>query len=121
MNRSGVSLVEVLVAVVLLSIGLAALVGTDALITRTLGRGRRATGAATLAHGRLERLRATACTVQAAGAEEIGSGGPAPVRLSWVFRDGGGGAWSLLVISRVVTAAGQWRTDSLETLGTCAY
>jgi Tfp pilus assembly protein PilV len=55
--RGGFTVVEVLIAVVLLEIGVLALVGTSGLVLRLLGRGTTTTHAAWVALDRLERLR----------------------------------------------------------------
>jgi prepilin-type N-terminal cleavage/methylation domain-containing protein len=56
-NRSGFTLVEVLVAVMVLSVGVTALVGSAGIVTRMIGRGQMGTRGAQLAAGRLEQLR----------------------------------------------------------------
>lgn len=69
-NDRGFTIVEVLVAVLVLGIGITALVGSSALVTRQIGRGRILTIATEVANQRLENLRllarpyngAAACT-----------------------------------------------------------
>jgi prepilin-type N-terminal cleavage/methylation domain-containing protein len=56
----GFTLVEVLVAVVVMGIGITALVGSSAMVTRMVGRGKSATRAAQVATQRLEALRVIA-------------------------------------------------------------
>lgn len=76
-DRAGFTLVEVLVAVVLLGFGVVALVGSAAMVTRLLGDGRRLTTATAVAQQRIETLRqlargrTTPCT-----ATGFASGGP---------------------------------------------
>jgi Tfp pilus assembly protein PilV len=60
--RRGVSLVELLVAMTLLVIGLLAIVGVSASITRSLGESRSDNTAAMVAQSRFEKLAGTACT-----------------------------------------------------------
>lgn len=69
-RSSGFTLVELLVALTILSVGLLGLVVTSALVTRMIGRGQRSANAALFASRRLERLRAGGC---AAGAGLVGS------------------------------------------------
>ena len=57
---AGFTLVEVLVAVVVLGVGVTALVGSSAMVTRMIGRGQMETRAAQLASKRLETLRRAA-------------------------------------------------------------
>jgi prepilin-type N-terminal cleavage/methylation domain-containing protein len=56
----GFTLVEVLVAVVVLGIGIVALVGSSAMVTRMVGRGKMSTRAAQVASARLDALRVIA-------------------------------------------------------------
>jgi prepilin-type N-terminal cleavage/methylation domain-containing protein len=56
-NESGFTIVELVVAVVVLGIGVTALVGSSALVTRQVGRGREVTIASQVATQRLEYLR----------------------------------------------------------------
>ncbi len=55
--QGGFTLVEVLIAVLVLGIGITALVGTSALVTRQIGRGRIVTIANQLANQKLDELR----------------------------------------------------------------
>lgn len=72
-NDKGFTILEVLVAVLVLAIGVIALVGSSALVTRMIGQGHRDTRAAAIAEQRLETLRqqayatTPACTGLAGG------------------------------------------------------
>ncbi len=57
-------MVEVMVAVVLLTVGVMALVGSSAMVTRMIGRGRESTVAVQVATARLEGLRRIASSTQ---------------------------------------------------------
>ncbi len=59
-NQFGSSLVELLLAIVVLGVGVGALVGSSALVTRQVGRGRMITIANEVATRRLEMLRLAA-------------------------------------------------------------
>jgi prepilin-type N-terminal cleavage/methylation domain-containing protein len=59
-SSSGFTLVEVLVAVVVLGVGIIAMVGSSAMVTRMIGRGKVETRAAQVASRRLEMLRLVA-------------------------------------------------------------
>lgn len=61
-NRRGVTLVELLVATVIISIGLLAIVGTSAAIARSLGQARSDNLAAVAAESRVERVAGTGCS-----------------------------------------------------------
>ena len=59
-NDRGFTIIEVLVAVVILGFGIVALVGSSGVVTRMIGQGKRTTNAATYAQLRLEAMRQTA-------------------------------------------------------------
>ena len=73
----GLTLVEVLVALVVLGIGILALSGSSSMITRMIGRGKAETHAAMLASRRVEILRQAAhSTTPRCTAAEFAGGGP---------------------------------------------
>ena len=95
-TASGVTVVEVLIAIVVLGIGILALTGSSSLVTRMIGRGKVETQAALLAARRVELLRASAAsTTPRCSAASFASGGP-------VLADGMSESW-------VVTPAGAVR------------
>lgn len=61
-DRRGVTLVELLVAMSILSIGLMAIAGVSGSITRSLGESRNETLAATAAMARFEKIAGTQCS-----------------------------------------------------------
>lgn len=75
-SSTGLTLVEVMVAVVILGVGISALAGSFALVTRMIGRGRVQSRAALLAASRMEQLR-------------LAAGSTAPRCISVAFADGG--------------------------------
>jgi prepilin-type N-terminal cleavage/methylation domain-containing protein len=76
-SSSGVTLVEVLIAIVVLGVGILALTGSSSLITRMIGRGKVETEAALRAARRVEQLRARAAsTTPRCLAADFASGGP---------------------------------------------
>lgn len=118
---SGVTLVEVLIAIVVLSIGVLALTGSSALVTRMIGRGKVETEAALRAGRRVELLRAAAASTaprcQAAG---FSSGGPVTsdaLTESWVV-SASGAVRRVRVSVNYVTVHGV-RTAVLETAIAC--
>jgi type II secretion system protein I len=75
--HAGFTLIEVLLALVVLAIGILALTGSSSLVTRMIGRGKMETLAALAASTRIEALRATAAaTVPRCTSPEFASGGP---------------------------------------------
>jgi prepilin-type N-terminal cleavage/methylation domain-containing protein len=92
-SSSGLTLVEVLVAIVVLGIGIVALAGGSSMVTRMIARGKVETHAAQMASRRMEALRLAAgsssprCTAAA-----FASGGPAihdGITESWVVPTAG--------------------------------
>jgi prepilin-type N-terminal cleavage/methylation domain-containing protein len=76
-TRDGLTLVEVLVALVILGIGILALSGSSSLITRMIGRGKSETHAAMAASRRVEILRQAAhSTTPSCTSADFASGGP---------------------------------------------
>ena len=73
----GFTLIEVLLALVVLAVGILALTGSSAIVTRMIGRGKVETQAALAASRRIEALRAIAgSTSPRCTSPEFGAGGP---------------------------------------------
>ena len=62
-NQRGFTIIEIIIAIVVLTVGVLGLVTTAALVTRMIARGQRSATAASFASRRLERLRAGACVL----------------------------------------------------------
>ncbi|HEV8177795.1 MAG TPA: prepilin-type N-terminal cleavage/methylation domain-containing protein [Gemmatimonadales bacterium] len=96
-SASGFTIVEVLVSIVVLTIGVIALAGSSAMVTRMIGRGKVETRVAQAASFRLEALRLAAySTLPRCTAGAFANGGP-------VTTNGLTESWT-------VTAAGKVRT-----------
>lgn len=120
-NRLGLTVAEVLVAVVVLSVGVLAWVGSAALVSRMIGRGRHATVAAMAVAGRVERLRQVAgstsppCT--SAEWRSDSAAGPGLTE-SWDILDAEGLVRRLRLIVRHRTPTGL-ATDTVATAVLC--
>src|SRR5207245_3472377 len=75
MNRRGYTIVELLVAVMIFSVGLLAMAGTASVIMSTLTSTQSRTIAASVAESRFERVRATPCATRVAGSASAVSRG----------------------------------------------
>jgi prepilin-type N-terminal cleavage/methylation domain-containing protein len=86
-STKGFTIVEVLVAIMVLGVGVVAMAGSSALVTRMIGRGQRATRAGQVAAQRLDSLRLVAFSTTPHCTNVI-SGGPVTsplgVTQSWV-------------------------------------
>lgn len=122
-NRSGFTVVEMIIAIVILGIGLMALAAGSGSVTRTLQGSRIATQAAQLAGWRMDQLRAysRATITPCAHASFIGSA--SPVTINHVTQ-----TWTILVngvtrrvnvISTYSVGRGQTRTDTLSSTIAC--
>jgi hypothetical protein len=90
---SGLTVVEVLIAIIVLGVGIVALAGGSALVTRMIGQGKIETRAAQAASRRMEVLRlAASSTTPRCVSPEFVSGGPvigSGVTESWVVPPAG--------------------------------
>lgn len=94
-NDRGFTLIEVMIAVIILGVGLTALAGASALVSRQVGRGRVVTVATQLATQKLDSLRMLGSRPDGAGARcthgGFANGGPSSVRgvtLNWRIVNG---------------------------------
>jgi len=121
-SRSGFTLVEVLVAVVVLGIGVTALVGSSALVSRMIGRGQLSTRAAQVASRRLEMLRlAASSTDPRCTAGAFADGGPVTTRgvtESWVVPVAGRVRQVTVTVSYVIAKRGS-HTEVLDSRIEC--
>src|SRR2546425_6419773 len=120
-REQGFTIVEVIVAILVLTIGLLALVTSAALVTRMIGRGQRSAVAAQYAQRRLEMLRASGCNSQAGGTEGLMRGATPVDSITWRFANTSPKHWQIVVRSTYPTALGKWRTDSTETQISCLF
>jgi type II secretory pathway pseudopilin PulG len=111
----GFTIVEALVAILILNVGLLGLIGSAGVVTRMIGQGRMASQAAALAGERIEALRSERCPASGGGSETRGA-----VTVLWEIgllpfpaaRD-------LVVRVRWATPRGP-RADSISTILPCA-
>jgi hypothetical protein len=102
-SRNAFTIAEAMVAVLVLSVGVLALVGSAALTSRMLGRGRHSTRAGQVAAARIERLRQIGfSTVPACGGAEwrSGSAGSPGLTETWQILEPAGPARRVLIVLR---------------------
>jgi len=118
-QEQGFTLIEVIIAVLVLTIGLLGLVTSAALVTRMIGRGHRSGVQVAFSQRRIEMLRSTACTNQATGTDVLMRGGVPVDSLSWQFVNRGNSTWQVIMTSKYQTDRGRWRSEISETEISC--
>lgn len=115
-NQAGFTVIEIMIALVILSVGMLGLVTTAALLSRMMGRSSRAQAAATYAEQRMERMRPAACIAaqRVAGQDTLRRGGQWVAINQWSYIDLGSSAYRLRVITQWRTVQNRTRTDTLE-------
>ncbi len=86
--RSGVTIVEILIALVLLTVAVGGLVRTSTLVTGQVGGGSRQTIAASVAQARLDSLTSLACATLATAGVVSGRSTTRGVQEEWEVVDG---------------------------------
>ena len=123
-NRSGFTVVEMLIAVVMLGVGLLALAAGTGTVTRTLYGSRITTTAAQLAGWRMDQLRtfARATIPPCSHADFIGSAAPQTVynvTQTWSIQVVNAATRRVNVISTYSMGRGVTRTDTLSSTINC--
>ena len=115
-NEGGFTILEIMIAVVILMVGMLGLVMTAALTTRMMGRSNRAQLAANYASKRMEMMRSSACIVgqRNNGVDTLYRGSAMVAYNTWSYTDMGSQSYRLRVITRWETVKNQMRSDTLE-------
>ncbi len=113
-NQRGFTIVELLIAITVLTVGLLSFLGASALITRMLARGDRTTTATFYAQERLERLQGQPCGTMANGNEMRGGG----YRVTWTLTPSPGSQRARILV-QYTAGPGRARVDTLETSVLC--
>jgi len=120
-NQRGFTIIEIIIAIIVLTVGVLGLVTTAALVTRMIARGQRSATAAAFASRRLERMRAVACTAaqRVDGQDTLYRGSTWVAVNTWTFTDAGNQNYRLKVVTLYKTIKNRVRTDSTETTIPC--
>jgi prepilin-type N-terminal cleavage/methylation domain-containing protein len=127
-NNKGFTIVEVLIAIIVLTVGVLALVTSAALVTRMISRGQRSADASAFMARRVERLRAMAsgqlagaCVLPAPGSDTLfrGSNWVSVNRWTVTLVPGQTQNYRIKVVSTYRTIKDQVRADSMETTFSC--
>jgi len=115
-NERGFTIIEIIIAIIVLTVGLLGLVTTAALVTRMIARGQRSAMAATFAAQRMERLRPAACidAQRVGGTDTLYRGSTWVAFSNWVFVDEGNSYYRVRVVTTYKTDQNRVRVDTLE-------
>src|SRR5207245_5735254 len=99
-RQRGFTIIEVIIAIIVLTVGLLGLVTTAALVTRMIARGQRSAMAATYAEQRMEKMRPAACNAgqRVNGTDTLYRGSNWVSINSWSFTDEGNSYYHLRVV-----------------------
>lgn len=119
-DTSGFTIVESLIALLLLSLGIMALASSGLQVKTLLDRSARAQAVAHFATRRLELLRPLACIParRTSGTETLSRGSAHLAANSWSF-EASGSAIVIRVITSHVERAGRQHTDTVQTAVAC--
>ena len=120
-NERGFTIVEIIIAIIVLTVGILGLVTTAALVTRMIARGQRSAEAASFSQRRIERLRLAACipAQRVAGSDTLRRGSNWTAFNRWSFTDAGNNNWRIKIVSTYKTTQNRVRSDSTETTIPC--
>lgn len=118
-NQRGFTIIEIIIAIIVLTVGVLGLVTTAALVTRMIGRGQRSAVATAFGSRRLEQLRARACTARPNGSDTLYRGSTWVAFNTWTFTDAGNQNFRLKVVTTYKTTKNRVRRDSTETTIPC--
>ena len=119
MDERGLTIVETLIAVVMLAIGVLALAGTGASVIRMLADGRRTAAAAQVAASRIEVLRRIARSTNPPCGALSGGSAPAPGTMLEAWAITSVGPARLVVATVTYRSSRGLRTDTVATAIGC--
>jgi len=120
-NRRGFTIIEVIIAIIVLTVGILGMVTTAALVTRMIARGQRSAMATAFAARRLERMRVEACSVAGPvnGSDTLYRGSTWVTINNYTSTNAGNLNWRLKIVTTYRTAQNRVRRDSSETTIPC--
>jgi len=120
-SKRGFTIVEVVVAMMIMTVAVLALASTSGLVSKMILRGHNAEMASAFAMRRMDQLRMTGCTARADGADTLfrGSSNWAAVN-NWVWSDAGKSTYRMKITTRY-RSSGAIGTDISETSILCVF
>jgi prepilin-type N-terminal cleavage/methylation domain-containing protein len=113
MSERGFSLVEVMIAIVVLTVGVLGLAASAAQVTRMTGQGGRFSGSAAVAESRFEQLRADGC-------DDIADGSASTGKYSESWRVTSSGLLRVVTVTVTYNDVGRTRNDAFISTISCA-
>ena len=113
-SSGGFTIVEVVVAIVVFTLGILGLVGTAATVTRMVGRSQQYNMSASLAQQRVEMLLAAGCGSMASGTATSGA-----YTVTWTVASTSGGLGRSIGITVTYRTAAGMRTDTFTSAASC--
>jgi Tfp pilus assembly protein PilV len=120
-NNKGFTIIEIIIAIIVLTVGVLGMVTTAALVTRMIARGQRSAQASAFAARRLERMRVAACVnaQRVDGSDTLYRGSTWVALNNWTFSVAGDQNYRLKIVSTYKTEQNKTRRDSTETTISC--
>jgi prepilin-type N-terminal cleavage/methylation domain-containing protein len=120
-NNKGFTIIEIIIAIIVLTVGVLGMVTTGALVTRMIARGQRSAQASAFAGRRLGRMRVAACidVQRVNGSDTLYRGSNWVALNNWTFTDAGNQNYRLKIVSTYKTDQNKTRKDSTETTISC--
>jgi prepilin-type N-terminal cleavage/methylation domain-containing protein len=120
-STQGFTIIEIIIAIIVLTVGVLGMATTAALVTRMIARGQRSAEASAFAARRLERMRAAACdpAQRVNGFELLNRGSQAVALNMWTFTPVADNNFRLKVVFFYRTVKDRVRSDSTESTITC--
>jgi prepilin-type N-terminal cleavage/methylation domain-containing protein len=121
-GRRGFTVIEVLVAMMVMTIAVLALASSSGLVAKMMTRGHNAEMASSFAARRLDLLRLTGCTARANGADTLFRGGSNWAAINnWVWTDATGNTYRVKVTTSYRSSGGATGTNISETSISCVF
>ena len=115
-NRRGFTIIEIIIAIIVLTVGVMGLATTAALVTRMIARGQRSAMAATYAAQRMEQLRPAACIAaqRVGGTDTLYRSSNWVASNTWTFMDEGNSYYRVRIVTTYLTDRFKTRVDTME-------
>jgi prepilin-type N-terminal cleavage/methylation domain-containing protein len=120
-NQRGFTIIEIIIAIIVLTVGVLGLVTTAALVTRMIARGQRSAVATAFGARRLERQRIAGCNaaLRVPGSDTLYRGSQWVAINQWSYTNAPNQNFRLKVVTTYRTIKDRVRSDSTETTIPC--